>query len=400
MLAYPFFGRQDDKFPADLIEDRHLSSIIPEPEIAFRKIQFKHVQINKIIISGSAAKRYFWTFQKRKKLEEVLKIVNDIKAGQISPLYFLMGEETYYIDKLSEFIEENILSEEERGFNQTVYYGRDVSIDDIVSAARRFPMMAERQVIIVREAQDLIKTIDNLVPYVENPMPSTVLVMCYKYKELDKRKKLRKIIEKNAVVFIGNKLKEYQVPDWIKRILSGKNYAIEPKAAAMLTEFLGNDLGKISNELYKLQIILPKGSTITAKHIEENIGISKDYNNFEMTSAIAEKNQLKAYQIADYFAHNQKDNPLLLTTAMLFNFFSVLLQYHGLKDKSQKASMASLKMGYPRFLEISAAYKHYPMKKTSAIVSAIRETDVKSKGVHSNAASSDLLKELLVKIFN
>ncbi len=333
-------------------------------------------------------------------LEEVVKIVNEIKAGKISPIYFLMGEEPYYIDKLAEFIENNVLAEEERGFNQTILYGRDVSIDDIVSAARRFPMMAERQVIIIREAQDLIKTIENLVPYAENPMPSTVLVFCYKYKTLDKRKKLNKVLEKSAVVFTGKKLYENQIPDWIRRILSSKNYAIEPKAAAMLTEFLGTDLGKINNELEKLQIILPKGSTITAKDIEDNIGISKDYNNFELTKAIAEKNQLKAYQIADYFAHNQKDNPLLLTTAQLFSFFSMLLQFHGLKDKSQKSAMSVMKINTPRYQEIASAHKFYPMKKTSAIVSTLRETDVRSKGVNSNAASSDLLKELLVKIFN
>jgi len=333
-------------------------------------------------------------------MEEVSKIVNDIKSGNIAPIYFLMGEEPYYIDRLAEFIEENVLAEEERGFNQTILYGRDVSMEEIISAARRYPMMAERQVIIVREAQDLVKTIDKLEPYAENPMPTTVLVFCYKYKVLDKRKKLVKILDKKAVLFEGKKLYENQIPDWIRRTLSGKGYTIEPKAAAMLTEFLGTDLSKIAKELEKLQIILPKGSAITAKNIEDNIGISKDYNNFELTRAIAEKDQLRAYKIADYFANNQKDNPLLVTTGLLFNFFSNLLQYHGLKDKSQKAAMAALKINYFRYNELTAAAKHYPMKKTSAIVAALRDVDVKNKGVGSNASAPDLLKELLVKIFN
>ena len=218
-------------------------------------------------------------------MEEVLKIVNDIKAGNIKPIYFLMGEEPYYIDKLSDYIEENVLSQEEKSFNQTVLYGRDVSVEDIISAAKRYPMMAERQVLIVKEAQDLVKTIDKFESYASNPMPSTVLVICYKYKTLDKRKKVTKLFDKSGVVFESKKLYDNQVGDWIKRVLSGKNYSIEPKANAMLVEFLGTDLSKINNELEKLQIILPKGSTITPKHIEENIGFSKDFNNFELLNA-------------------------------------------------------------------------------------------------------------------
>lgn len=331
-------------------------------------------------------------------MEEITKIVNDIKAGNIKPLYFLMGEEPYYIDRLASYIEETVLTEEEKGFNQTILYGRDVSIDDIVSAAKRYPMMAERQVIIVREAQDLVRTIDQLEPYADNPMPSTVLVMCYKYKTLDKRKKLIKALSKNGVVFEGKKLYENQVPDWIKKTLTGRGYNIEPKAAAMLTEFLGTELSRIAKELEKLQIILPKGTTITGKHIEDNIGISKDYNNFELTQAVAAGNKLKAYQIAEHFANNPKDNPMVVTTATLYNFFSQLLQFHALKDKSQKSAMASLGVNYYRYNDLVAASKTYPMKRTSAIVSALRETDVKSKGVGSNASHGDLLKELLVRI--
>lgn len=312
-----------------------------------------------------------------------------------------MGEEPYYIDKLTDYIEDTILSEEEKGFNQMVLYGRDVTVEEIVSNAKRYPMMADRQVVIVKEAQELSRTIDKLESYAENPQPTTVLVVCYKYKTLDKRKKVTKVLEKAGVVFESKKLYENQVGDWLKRVLSGKGYQIEPKAAAMLVEFLGTDLSKIANELDKLAIILPKGSTISPKIIEDNIGFSKDYNNFELRKAIGEKNQLKAYQIADYFAQNPKDNPLVVTTGLIFGFFSQLLQYHGLKDKSPGNAAKVLKVN-PYFLkDYDVALRNYPMKKVSQIVAVLRDIDVKSKGVGANALpQQDLLKEMLVKIFN
>jgi DNA polymerase-3 subunit delta len=334
-------------------------------------------------------------------MDEIVKIVNDIKAGNIKPIYFLMGEEPYYIDRLSDYIEKNILTEEEKGFNQTVLYGRDVSVDDIVSAAKRYPMMAERQVIIVKEAQDLAKTIDKFESYASDPMPSTVLVLCYKYKTLDKRKKVTKLFEKSGLVFESKKLYENQVGQWINRVLQAKKYSIEPKASAMLVEFLGTNLEKINNELEKLQIILPVGSTISAHDIEENIGFSKDFNIFELRKAIGEKNQLKSYKIAQYFSENPKDHPLLMTTGMLFSFFVQLLQYHGLKDKNPKNVAAVLKVN-PFFLkDYDIALRNYPMKKVSKIVTLLRETDVKSKGVGSNSLPQhELLKEMLVGIFN
>lgn len=334
-------------------------------------------------------------------MDEVVKIVNDIKAGNIKPIYFLMGEEPYYIDKLSEYIEANILSEEEKGFNQTVLYGRDVSIEDVVSTAKRYPMMADRQVVIVKEAQELSRTIDKIESYAENPMPSTVLVFCYKYKTLDKRKKATKVLAKNGLVYESKKLYENQVGEWIKRVLAGKKYSIEPKASAMLVEFLGTDLSKINNELEKLQIILPAGSTISARDIEENIGFSKDYNVFELRKAIGERNQLKAYKIAENFAQNPKDNPLVMTTGLVFGFFIQLLKYHGLKDKNPK-NVASVLGVNPFFLkDYDIALKNYPMKKVSQIIASLRDTDVKSKGVGANSLSqADLLREMLYKIFN
>lgn len=334
-------------------------------------------------------------------MDEVVKIVNDIKAGNIKPIYFLMGEEPYYIDKLSEYIEQNVLSEEEKGFNQTVLYGRDVTVEDIVSTAKRYPMMSDRQVVIVKEAQDLSRTIDKIESYVNNPMDTTVLVFCYKYKTLDKRKKVTKLLAQNGIVYESKKLYENQVGDWIKRVLAGKKYTIDPKANAMLVEFLGTDLSKINNELEKLQIILSQGTMITPQHIEENIGFSKDYNVFELRKAIGERNQLKAYKIAENFAHNPKEYPLVMTTGLVFGFFVQLLKYHGLKDKNPKNVAAAIGVN-PYFLkEYDLAVKNYPMRKVSQIVGALRDIDVKSKGVGANALpQSDLLKEMLYKIFN
>lgn len=333
-------------------------------------------------------------------MDDVIQIIKDIKAGNIKPIYFFMGEEPYYIDKLTEFIEDNVLQEHEKDFNQTVLYGRDVSIEDVISNAKRFPMMAEHQVVIVKEAQELARTIDKLESYAENPQPTTVLVFAYKYKTLDKRKKITKVLAKSGVVFESKKLYENQVGDWIKRVLSGQGYAIEPKAAIMLVEFLGTDLSKISNELDKLKIVLPKGHTISAKDVEDNIGISKDYNNFELRKAIGEKDQLKAYKIIDYFAQNPKDNPIVVTTSLVFSFFSQLLQYHGTKDKNPSNLAKVLKVN-PYFLkDYDVAFRNYPMKKVSAIVATLREIDIKSKGVGANALpQSDLLKEMLIHIF-
>jgi DNA polymerase-3 subunit delta len=334
-------------------------------------------------------------------MDEVVKIINDIKTGNIKPIYFLMGDEPYYIDKLTEYIEQNILQEHERDFNQTILYGRDVTIEDVVGNAKRYPMMADRQVVVVREAQELSRTIDKLESYVENPQNTTVLVFAYKYKTLDKRKKITKLLAKHGVVFESKKMYENQVGTWISRILQGKGYSIEAKANAMLVEFLGNDLSKISNELDKLQIILPKGHTINPKDIEENIGFSKDYNVFELQNALGSKNQIKAYKIAQYFADNPKDNPMVVTTSLVFSFFIKVLKYHGIKDKNP-AKVAPILGVSPFFMkDYDVALKNYPMKKVSNIVTTLRDIDVKSKGVGGNALTThDLLKEMLVKIFN
>ena len=308
-----------------------------------------------------------------------------------------MGEEPYYIDKISDYI----LDEADKGFNQMVLYGRDVSIDDVVSNAKRYPMMAERQVVIVKEAQDLSRTIEKLITYVENPQPTTFIVVNYKYKKIDKRKALYKALNKKGFIYESKKLYDNQVPDWIRRVLSGQGYSITPKASQMLVEFLGTDLSKIENELNKLKIVLPKEAQITPEAIEENIGISKDFNNFELRKAVGERDVAKAFRIVKYFGDNPKDNPMVVTVSLLFNFFSQLLQYHGLNDKSPRSVASALKIN-PFFVnEYSNAARNYPMKNVSRAVAVLRDFDVKGKGVGANAVpQKDLLKELLVKIFN
>jgi DNA polymerase-3 subunit delta len=334
-------------------------------------------------------------------MNRIKQIVEDINSKNTKPIYFLMGEEAYYIDLISDYIANNILSEEEKGFNQMVLYGRDVTIEDIAANARRFPMMSEKQVIIVKEAQDLSRTIENLVAYAENPQPSTVLVICYKYKTIDKRKRLSKIIANTGCLFESSKLYENQVSEWISANLRDKGYLIEPKAVQMLVEFLGTDLSKIDNELEKLTVILEKGATITPMLIEDNIGISKDFNNFELRKAIGEKQFVKANQIANYFSQNPKSNPLVMTISLLNSFFTQLLMYHGLKDKGKINVSKTLKIN-PFFVnEYQSAARNYPMRKVAQVIAGLRDADLKSKGVGANnLPHGDILKELLFKIMH
>jgi DNA polymerase-3 subunit delta len=334
-------------------------------------------------------------------LDRIKEIIKNIKSGQAAPIYFLMGDEPYYIDKISEYIEQTVLTEDEKSFNQMILYGRDVTIQEIASNAKRFPLMAEKQVIIVKEAQDLARTIDQLEEYANQFQPSTVLVMCYKYKSLDKRKKIYKTLDKNGVLFESKKLKDYQVESWVRKLIEFRNYAIDVKASAMLVEFLGNDLSKIANEINKLMIMLPKGSAITADIVEKNIGISKDFNNFELIKGIVDRNQLVAYKIVDYFSQNPKNNPVVLTMGIIYSYFSKLLLYHGLKDKSPSNVMKQLKINQYAIKDYEIGFKNYPMKKVSKIIEHLKIIDLKSKGVGAvNLSLNDLLKEMLIKVFN
>ena len=330
-------------------------------------------------------------------INKAQSILKDIHKGDLAPIYFLMGEEPYFIDLISKYIETSVLSEEEKGFNQTVWYGRDISIEDILSYAKRYPLMAEKQVIIIKEAQHL-RSIDALQDYIENPMTSTVLVFCYKYKSLDKRKKLTKSLANSAVLFESKKLYDNQVPAWMQKILTQSGYTIGTKASHMLVEFLGTDLSKIKNELDKLQLVVPRGEEITPEHIEENIGISKDFNNFELQNAIGVKDHKKAFQIIQHFSQDPSSNPFVLTFALMHSFFTKLLRYHALDNKSQAPRVLGVS---PYFIsQYSDAAKSYPIRKVTAVLAELRDLDMMSKGVGaSNLTHEDLLKELLIRVF-
>ena len=318
----------------------------------------------------------------------------------LSPIYFLHGEEPYFIDKIASYLGENILTEEERGFNQMVLYGKETSVDEIVSNAKRYPMMAEKQVIIVREAQHLARTIEQLLPYAEQPQESTVLVLCYKYKKLDRRKKLYKTLSQQGhVLFESKKLYENQVSEWIRSLLKGRKYTITHKAASLLVEFLGTDLSRISNELEKVMLVLPGGDEISPESIERHSGSRKKFNNVELKKAIGEKDVHKATRIINYFAQNPRENPFVVTVTLLHSFFSQLLQYHGLHDHSPKTVASALRIN-PYFVsEYQTAARNYSMRRSTEIVSALRELDLKGKGVGASQMSHpDLLKEMLAKI--
>ena len=331
-------------------------------------------------------------------MNTINQLITDIKESKIAPIYFLMGEEAYYIDIISDYIESHVLAEEEKGFNQMVLYGKDVSIQNIVSNAKRYPMMAERQVIIVKEAQNLIKTIEQLVDYAKNPQPTTVLVFNYKYKTLDKRKALYKTLSKSAVVFESKKKYEDKIPSWIQNFLRAKQLTITPKASLMLTEFLGNDLSKIANELTKLELVVGTHKEVTPEIIEENIGISKDFNNFELQKALGHLDHKKAYQIVNYFAQNSKQHPFVLTISILYMYFSKLMKLHTVRDKNPGTVARALGVN-PYFVnEYISASRNFPMKRISGVLETLRIYDTKSKGVGANLSPRDLYNELIYNI--
>jgi DNA polymerase III subunit delta len=332
---------------------------------------------------------------KDKTWEEIHK---DLKNKVYQPVYLLMGEEPFYIDVISDIIEKTVLTEDEKSFNQTILYGRDTDIPTIVSIAKRFPMMANHQVVIVKEAQNL-KDIELLEPYVKNPLRSTLLVLCYKYKTVDKRKSFYKSIMAAGSVLDSKKPYDNEMPGWILTYVRRKGYRIGDRAAQLIADHLGNDLGKVVNELTKVFISLPKNGEVTDKLIEQNIGISKDFNIFELQNALTERNSYKAFQIAKYFGENPKTSPMPLTLTMLYSYFSRIFQYHFLKDKSQAAS--ELKMQPFLVKGVQAAAGKYTPEKLLAIFSWLREYDLKSKGVDSAGTDhGELLKELIYKILN
>lgn len=332
------------------------------------------------------------------KFEEIMA---QLKQKVYHPVYFLTGDEPFYIDAISDHIQEHLLTEAERSFNQTVLYGKEVDAEAVLNAAKRFPMMASHSVVIVKEAQEL-KDIDQLVHYVEHPLASTVLVLNYKYKKPDKRKAIFKALTKKSVYFESKQLYENQVPDWISSYVSRKGYSIDAKSSALLVEFLGRNLAKVAGEIDKLLITLGDSSkTITPELIERNIGISKDFNNFELTAALGRKDVLTANRIINYFASNQRNYPLVLTINALFSFFSKVMVYHWLKDKSKQSVAAQLGVN-PYFVkDYAQAAKLYNANKVITIIELLREYDLKSKGYQGvSMEPSALLKELIFKILH
>lgn len=335
-------------------------------------------------------------------------IIKDLKNRKLKPVYLLHGEEPYFIDLIGNYVEHKLLPDAEKGFNQTVLYGKDTDVMTVLSAAKRYPMMSDCQVVLVKEAQEMKwggegddkKGINPLLSYLENPLPSTILVFCYKYGKFDKRKKAYKAIEKNGLVFESAALYDNKIPGWIEGYVADKGFKISAQASAMLSEYLGNDLSKIANELDKLMLNVTAGQEITLKLIHDNIGISKEYNVFELQSALGRKDALKVNQIINYFEANPKNNPIVLVLGNLNNFFTKVLVYHYVKDKSQHNVARELGVS-PFFVkDYEQAARSYPYSKAMQIIHYLREYDVKSKGVESNTDHGGLMKELMFKILH
>jgi DNA polymerase-3 subunit delta len=328
------------------------------------------------------------------------QIITNIRNKVYSPLYFLMGEEPYFIDTISDFLEETVLEPMYREFNLIVVYGRDVDVSAIINQARSYPMTGNYQLFIVKEAQD-VKDIEKLEPLLTSIPKSTILVINYKYKKLDKRKTFTKLVEKQGVLFESKKLYDNNIPDWIIKFLQQRNYAIEPKACQMLADYLGTDLHKVRNELEKLMINLPVKSRITEDDVERNTGISKDFNIFELQKALGFRDIFKANQIINYFGANSKDNPIQMVVVLLYSYFLKILKIHYAPDKS-KNGIAGL-IGVNPFLvdDYLKASQNYNIAKLVEIIALLREFDLKGKGLGSqNIDDGELYKEMVFRILH
>ncbi len=329
------------------------------------------------------------------------KIMSELKGGQYHPIYFLQGEEAYFIDKITHYIEENVLADHERDFNQTILYGKDTSADEILSVVKRYPMMAEYQVVIIREAQHLKNQLDQLKDYIAKPLQSTILVFNYKYGKLDGRKEVSKLFAKHCL-FTSDKIKDYRVPDWISTYVKSKGLNIDQRSAAMLSEYLGSDLSKISGEIDKLAISLEKGGAITPEVIQRNIGISKEFNIFELQNALLQRDVFRANLIVKYFANNPKNHPAVLIVPQLFSLFQKLMKLHFAKNKSNDKELAREIGVHPFFLkEYKAAGRFYNPKRLAHIIELTRTADLQSKGVGAtNLDSGEILKQLVYQILH
>ncbi|MDR2469069.1 MAG: DNA polymerase III subunit delta [Tannerella sp.] len=329
-------------------------------------------------------------------------ICREIEAGQYRPIYVLMGEEPYFIDRITDLLIERVPDKEGRDFNQVILYGADTEATDVLNAARRYPMMSDIQLVVVREAQ-LIKDIELLTNYVKKPLASTVLVINYKYKSLDRRKSLASAVEKNGILFDSKKIPDYKMPDFITAVLRERAFGIQGNVVHMLTEYIGNDPELLHRELDKLQILMTNQpvKTLTPGIIEKNIGISKDFNNFELKSAVVQKNSLKAYRIARYFEQDPKNHPIQATLPVLFDFFSNLLILHSSKEPSEKA-MTTMGIRFPATKDYQIGLKNFSALKVFNLMHEIRLADARSKGVHiaQSVTDGEILKELLYKILH
>lgn len=336
----------------------------------------------------------------------VKKILTDMKAGKYAPVYFLEGEETFYIDLISDYIEQNALTEAEKGFNQVVVYGKDAAMATILTHAKRFPMMAQRQVVIVKEAQDipdLNKETGSklLLDYLTKPVPSTVLVFCHKHKTLDKRREVGKKIGQLALVLSTKKLYDNQLPEFVSEYVRDKKVAMEERAIHAICEFVGNDLHRLANEIDKLIIPLKEGEPITAERVMTQVGVSKEYNIFELQRAIIQRDTLLANKIVNYFESNTKKNPVIPVVAFLFSFFSKLLVASQASDKSEKGLASELKVSPYAVRDYSAALRNYPQPKIIQNISFLKDADLKLKGVNTGSdTDGQILRELVWRIMN
>ncbi len=328
------------------------------------------------------------------------EIIKDLKNKIYHPVYFLSGEEPYYIDQISDYIEENLLSPDEKEFNQSVLYGKETNVLSIISECKRYPMMSDYQVVIVKEAQE-IKNIDTLDKYVENPMTSTIWVICYKYNKIDKRKTFAKLIEKKAVFYETPRIYDNQIPAWITNYVKSKGFSINQKAAFLMAEFLGTDLSKIVNEVGKIIINATPGIEITPDLVELHIGISKDYNVFELQKALGAKNIFKANQIIKYFAENEKENPLVKVIPVLFPFFVKIFMYHNVVDKSPNNVASVLSVNRMFVDDYATAARNFSRAKLRQVFAIFREYDLRSKGINNASTNDgDLMKEMIYKILH
>lgn len=333
-------------------------------------------------------------------------VLKDLHNNQYAPVYFLQGEEPYYIDQIVDFIEKNALSEVEKGFNQLVLYGKDVEMNTIITNSRRYPMMSQRQVVIVKEAQEIqdinkengIKVLDH---YLKNPLPSTILVFAHKYKSIDGRKAILKTIEKYAVLVNTKKLYDNQLPEWISGFIKSKGYNIDPKAVQMLADNIGNSLERLSNEIEKVLINFQQGTLLTPDIIQKHVGISKEYNVFELQKALAVRDVLKANQIIQYFESNPKNNPLIPIIALLFTFYSKLLLIHHAKDKNERALASALQINPYIIKEYVLAARNYPIEKVIHNIHFLSTADLHSKGIDTSQVNDgQILKELVFKLIH